>query len=287
MDGVQRRQDREGLGGGVTIFDRGVPRRPPIHAYAIPSGPPKGRLETVVVEPTQGWWSGGSIFGREVTINPVQAGARFVVGNIDKLPGPPRPRCVQVWNVSEHYGDAAWIRRGHLVTGVGGVTTEVAFDWAHGCTLNVIADTLRVEFSGDAPYANGDSFDVGEPITVAVTIGEDPAPGANRLPTYTTPIVQVGTGSTDAAFWPVPKFARKVYPMIGGFPSATVVPYTPFHLQLRNSRGFSGNCFNHPLTVERALTGVPLGEWCDTVSLRPDGTTVNDALTSLVFELSL
>ena len=257
-----------------------------MQAYAVASGPPKGRHAAPVVEPTEGWWTSASAFGREVTVNPTVPGARFAVANIDKLPGPPRPRCVQVFNVAENIGDAAWLRRGHLIAGVGGTTQEISFDWSHGCTLNVIAESLRVEFSGDAPYANGDSFDVGDPITIAAAFGDAQA-GGNRRPTYTSPIHLFSVADTSAAFWNVPKFARKVYPMIGGFPSATIVPYTHFALQVRNDRGFSGNCFNQTLDLQTALQGVVLGEWADTVSIIPDGTTTNVALASLVFELAL
>lgn len=193
-------------------------------AAPIPPGftaPPPGLQTIQTLESSNGPWQQAGAYGRKVAVQfPASLDATpESIYSIDGQIGPPRPRTLHLFRsdaqvVPNAGKNAEWYAS--ITYGVGGIQNQFFCDWGRGGQISLVCETLRVEAQAYAPsalaaYAPPD----GTQILGGMLSHEGSAPP--RPPTFTTQKVLNQFGVTLLQAFPVPDFARWVWPNIVSF----------------------------------------------------------------------
>jgi len=178
----------------------------------------RGTRGVMFLQPTRGWWTGNSAFGRQRIGDLPAVGDQEDLWDSGRLPGPPQPICLQLYRSDRQVAVQA-NRDVHAVItyGAGGASNTFRCDWRSGSQMSLVANTIRIAIETRLVVA-GIVTGTLEGIVLGGTVGMGPGP---KGPVVFTPrSVQTlisGTSLQDA----IPDFATgynlNVHDLLAGF----------------------------------------------------------------------
>lgn len=201
------------------------------------------------------------------------------VANSDVFPGPPRPITVHLLrnDVSPPSAGNAMLRA-RLTYGTGGAQNQADIDWTQGGQFAIVANSIRVEALAvrpfpDLPYAADNTA-----IKLGASFGLDAATPSHP-PTFTAPYQALF--APGAVRFPIPDFARRVYPLFASDGGGAA----PFDVwQVRFLLGDLTALVDYQCTTDIVQAGLPVPGFARYFSIFSNSQTES---VGCMFELGL
>jgi hypothetical protein len=199
-------------------------------------------IETIGVEPVNGWWTGNTAWGKRFsgdmpdslipTVNPID------LVSLPAAPGPPRAIGIQLYRSDKQIQVAGNCDVQALVTyGAGGTSNTFALDWSAGAGFTLLANTVRVAIRPYRPSQNS-IYSPLRGMVLGATIGLGAT--SNNHPVF-TPIGQTAGAAAQRMLNPgfsqqyaIPDFATGLHVMCFG-PGFNAFDLTHLFIEFRST----------------------------------------------------